>query len=132
MISTKEMPACPRHILLADDDHALRMVLGQIMTLSGYRVTYAENGKIALQLYRQTPDTFDLLITDICMPELNGDDLIREVRKLNDELPIIAITGFARPELIRDAVIHKATVFEKPLNFSDLMDNIDALWPDAE
>jgi len=130
MLTRKEIPACPKCILLADDDHALRMVLGQIMTLSGYKVTYAENGKMALKQYQKTPDTFDLLITDICMPELNGDDLIREIRKLDDELPIIAITGFARPEMFQNAKVYKATIFEKPLNFSDLIDYINALWPD--
>jgi len=65
------MPKAKR-ALLADDDPTLRMVLGQLLSLSGFDVTYAENGKIALNMFDNTDNKFDLLVTDICMPEMNG------------------------------------------------------------
>jgi len=70
-----------RRVLLADDDHAFRMMLGRVMGIIGFDVTYAEDGKRALTLFDQADGAFDLLITDICMPEMNGNDLIKAIRQ---------------------------------------------------
>lgn len=116
-----------KRVLLADDDHALRMMLGKFIATIGFEVTYAENGKVALALYRHTPDAFALLITDLCMPEMSGDDLIREIRQLNRTLPIIAITGFALPEVIQDVQSHSVALFEKPLKMKEILVYINSI-----
>ena len=116
-----------RRALLADDDHALRTLVGEIIHSFGFEVTHAENGKRALELYVQAQGGFDLLITDICMPEMNGCDLIREIRGRDQKLPIIAVTGYAEPELTGKLEFWHARLFEKPINFEALHIYIDML-----
>ena len=116
-----------RRVLLADDDHACRMILGRFLGIIGFDVTYAENGKRALALFDQADGEFDMLVTDICMPEMSGNDLIQVIRQRNREIPIIAITGFAEPELLREIAASNASLFEKPVNFKVLRDHVDTL-----
>jgi len=121
-------PSPSRRVLLADDDPALRMLLGQIIKSFGFEVIYAENGSKALALYLQHRN-IDLLITDICMPEMDGDELIRSIRQMDAGLPIIAITGYAEQALIQRIDACHARLFEKPLNFNLLHSYIDSLEP---
>jgi len=121
------MPKAKR-ALLADDDPTLRMVLGQLLSLSGFDVTYAENGKIALDMFDNTDNKFDLLVTDICMPEMNGKDLIHEIRGRNQKLTIIAVTGYVEPELIDEIESCHVRLFLKPINFKALHDHINSLF----
>ncbi len=127
MTDTTTHPPQPRRVLLADDNHSVRMVLGGVISSLGFDVTYAENGKRALELFDHAHGGFDLLITDICMPEMNGNDLIHEIRRRDQELPIIAITGFAEPELIDEIESCNVRLFEKPINFEALCSYIRSL-----
>ncbi len=126
--TNQQLPS--RRALLADDDHALRRLVGEIIHSFGFRVTYAENGKRALELYNQAQGRFDLLITDICMPEMNGNALIHAIRIQDQKLPIIAITGYAEPELTGELESFHVRLFDKPINFQALHAYIDTLYPD--
>jgi len=108
------------HALLADDDHALRMLLGKILRTLGLEVDYAENGKRALELFLATPERYSMIITDICMPEVSGCELIRVIRKHNADIPIIAITGYAEPNLINEIESLHARLYEKPIRMPSL------------
>ena len=116
-----------RRVLLADDDAEVRKLLAKIMTKKGFDVTDAEDGKRALELYCHAAGGFDLLMTDICMPEMNGCDLIREIRRKDQQLPIIVVTGYADQELINEIESCNATLFEKPIDFPSLFTCIDAI-----
>lgn len=80
-------------ILIADDDPQVRAVICRMLVRSGYTVVEAEDGRAALRLWGAGPDDFDLLITDILMPEKDGFDAIIEFRKIWPKAKIIAITG---------------------------------------
>ena len=78
-------------IILAEDDAALRAALARLLELSGYRVLEAENGHgVLLHLTRESAE---LLITDMLMPEMEGAETIREVRRSYPAVKIIAISG---------------------------------------
>ncbi len=81
-----------KKILLADDSSIMRMVLSMhLKRFTGATITVAVNGKEALALLTQ--ETFDLLLTDINMPEMNGIELVRHVRtELKSDIPIVIIT----------------------------------------
>ena len=81
-------------ILLVDDDESFRKMLHETLQRAGYQVQDAANGKVALKLYRQEPA--DLIITDIFMPEKEGLETIMEVRRINPNVKIIAISGEGR------------------------------------
>lgn len=99
------------HILLAEDHKDVRLMLERSLTRMGHKVTAAETGDMAMQLFEKNPG-FDLLVTDIVMPgSLQGTDLVREIRKRVADFPVIVLTGYTdlplndgsilRPEDIR-------------------------------
>lgn len=78
-------------ILVLDDDVMIRNLLSKILELSGHEVHLAEDGATALELYRSAE--FDLIITDLFMPDKEGLEVIRELRQENPDVKIIAISG---------------------------------------
>lgn len=78
-------------VLVIDDDTILREVLVLMLQSEGITVDSAENGKIGLELLQQA--TFDLVITDIIMPDMEGIETIVKIKKLKPTLPIIAVSG---------------------------------------
>ena len=81
-----------RKILIIDDEQLMREFLAETLTRSNYRVVCAKDGAEGLK--EITTDSFDLIITDIKMPEMNGIELIQQVRKIDKNMPIIVCTAF--------------------------------------
>jgi CheY-like chemotaxis protein len=82
------------HILIIDDDEPFRDMLVHMLTLDAHRVTAARDGEEGLRLCRQTRP--DLIITDILMPQMDGIELIMELARQGNGIPIIAISGGRR------------------------------------
>lgn len=84
----------PKRILVADDDEVLRNMLVETLETLGYQVTGVEDGEEALyQIQRQN---FDLAITDIKMPKLDGLGFLKKAREFKPKLPVVLITGFGQ------------------------------------
>ncbi len=81
-------------ILVADDEESMRAVLRQLLTKAGHDVVTVGNAREAGEPLRQR--TFDLVITDVLMPEGDGVDLIAEVKKQQPRARIVAISGGGR------------------------------------
>jgi DNA-binding response OmpR family regulator len=81
-------------ILIIDDDDQIRRVLRKTLERDGYDVVDAPNGKEGIKLFRENPA--DLVITDLIMPEKEGIETIRELRRDFPEVKIIAISGGGR------------------------------------
>ena len=90
-------PACggSEHILFVDDEVVLVDMGERILNALGYRVTAVANGPDALATFRENPDDFDLVITDMTMPGMTGAELSREILKIKPGVPIILCTGFS-------------------------------------
>jgi CheY-like chemotaxis protein len=80
-----------RRILVIDDDEQFRDLVRQVLGREGYEVVEARNGREGMDLYRATPT--DLVISDILMPEQEGLQTIRELRREFPEAKIIAVSG---------------------------------------
>lgn len=80
-----------RHILVIDDDDQLRLMLRQLLEREGYLVSDAQNGEIGLRVLQTQP--VDLAIIDIFMPEKEGLETIREIRRIHPLVTIIAVSG---------------------------------------
>ena len=76
-------------ILLIDDDPLVRNILRQILELDGHMVVDAANGAVAMQRWSEQPA--DLIVTDILMPEKDGLEVIRELRRQCPQLKVIAV-----------------------------------------
>jgi DNA-binding NtrC family response regulator len=111
------------HILLIEDDEALRGIIGEGLKHAGHTVDEAGNGKVGLALYR--PDKTDLVITDIIMPEKEGLETIAQMKAKFPEVEIIAISGGGRPggldPLYVAAKMGAGSTLQKPFTFEQLM-----------
>ncbi len=94
-------------ILVIDDEAQIRTVLRKSLEYDGYQVLDAPNGKAGMALIREEP--FDLVVTDIVMPEKEGIETIGELRQYFPETKIIAISGGAR-NLKANVVLHTAKI----------------------
>jgi PAS domain S-box-containing protein len=88
-----EIPRGTEHILFVDDEISLVKTSKIILERLGYAVTAVTSAEEALAVFKNTPDAFDLLITDKTMPELTGFDLVREIKSQRPDLPMILCTG---------------------------------------
>jgi two-component system response regulator PilR (NtrC family) len=83
-------------ILVVDDEEIMREILESLLTREGYHVRVATGGEEGLELARSFP--FDAVIVDVMMPGMDGLTLLEELKKLDDELPILMVTAFASVE----------------------------------
>ena len=89
-------------VLVVDDEATIRDLLSKTLALAEYDVDLAPDGRVALERLRLIP--YDLLITDLKMPGVDGLTVIREARRLKADLPIIIITGFSNEASAIEAV----------------------------
>ena len=82
-------------ILLVDDEKPICSMIEQMLSRLGYMVTACTSSPDALEQFKKTPDKFDLLITDLTMPDLTGDVLASKIKEINPDLPVILCTGFS-------------------------------------
>ena len=85
-----------RNILVVDDDYHMRVALTEALGKAGYEVCPAEDGRVALESIKKAP--WDLVITDVKMPYINGTDLLAHIKKEQCSLPVIVITAYGTVE----------------------------------
>ena len=110
-------------ILLAEDDTDMRRFLVKALQAAGYNVISFDNGLAAYQRLREEP--FELLLTDIVMPEMDGIELARRAAELDPDIKIMFITGFAAVALNPDSAAPKqAKVLLKPFHLRELVSEV--------
>ena len=82
-------------IMLVDDETDIIVTSQAILERQGYKVTVFKDGLSALQAFTKDPDFFDLVITDMTMPQMTGDELATKILKIRQKIPIILCTGFS-------------------------------------
>jgi CheY-like chemotaxis protein len=108
-------------ILLVEDEETLAQVGKRRLESLGYEATVATVSTHALEIFREQPHAFDLVVTDYSMPGMGGLDLAKELLGLRPGLPIVMVTGFMEElpiELLRSAGIRR--LLTKPLTTSEL------------
>lgn len=113
-------------ILLAEDDTSMREYLSRALERVGYSVTSVDRGTLALPLIESK--TFDLLLTDIVMPEMDGIELAQRAAVIAPDMRVMFITGFAAVALKTGAAQPQAKVLSKPFHLRDLVDEVDRLF----
>ena len=113
-------------ILLAEDDNDMRRFLVKALQNAGYSVASFDNGVSAYNRLREEP--FELLLTDIVMPEMDGIELARCATRLDPEIKVMFITGFAAVALNPDNNAPKdARILSKPFHLRDLVNEVERL-----
>jgi two-component system, cell cycle response regulator CpdR len=113
-------------ILLAEDDNDMRRFLVKALENAGYAVASFDNGLSAYNRLREEP--FELLLTDIVMPEMDGIELARRATELDPEIKVMFITGFAAVALNPDSAAPRdARILSKPFHLRDLVNEVARL-----
>ena len=108
-------------VLFVDDETILTDVGKQILKNAGYSVEVSSNPVEALDIFREKPGSFDIVISDLTMPGLSGDKLAAEIKKIREDIPVIICTGFIEPrisEKVRESGI--AAILLKPVSAVEL------------
>ena len=113
-------------ILLAEDDEAMRTYLARALERTGYKVTAVDNGLAALPLLDAEP--FDLLLTDIVMPEMDGIELAQKASAIDPSIRVMFITGFAAVALQGGRTAPEAKLLSKPFHLKDLVLEVDRIF----
>jgi two-component system cell cycle response regulator CpdR len=113
-------------ILLAEDDQVMREYLARALERSGYRVIAVDRGTAALPLLES--DRFDLLLTDVVMPEMDGIELAQRAQEIAPDMRVMFITGFAAVTLKAGKAVPQARVLSKPFHLRDLVREVDQLF----
>ncbi len=113
-------------ILLAEDDQVMREYLTRALERSGYAVTAVDRGTAAIPLLET--EHFDLLLTDIVMPEMDGIELAQKASDLCADLRVMFITGFAAVTLRAGKAMPQARVLSKPFHLRDLVLEVDRMF----
>lgn len=114
------------HILLAEDDDSMRSFLAKALERAGHEVTACADGEEGLEALEENEEAFDLLLTDIVMPGLDGIELARRAAEIDPELKIMFITGFAAVALnAGSSAPSDAKVLSKPFHLRQLVDEVN-------
>ncbi len=120
-------------IMLVDDEPVVRMVAETLLKQHGYKTVCASDGQEAIDLYRENRDAVRLILMDMTMPRMSGDEAFRQLRALDEHVPVLICSGYV-VDLGEFATEdgHKPNGFvQKPYNLTDLLATVRAVL-DAE
>ena len=115
-------------ILLAEDDEAMRTYLARALEQAGYAVDAVDRGTAALPLIEQTD--YDLLLSDIVMPEMDGIELAQRCSETSPRTKVMFITGFAAVSLRPNHQLPQSKVLSKPFHLKDLVLEVERMFED--
>jgi len=122
-----ENSTAPR-ILLAEDEEAMRAYLARALSNAGYRVETVDRGTDAIPLLES--EDFDLLLSDIVMPEMDGIELAQRCAEISPRTKVMFITGFAAVSLRASREQPQAKVLSKPFHLRDLVLEVERVFED--
>lgn len=115
-------------ILYVEDHDLVREINTEIFQIEGHKVLVAENGKKALELFEEHQNQISVVFTDLDMPYMTGDELVSEIRKRQNDLPVYVVTGADDPDRLTKVLLKGATAhFTKPVSVKKLIEYIPAM-----
>jgi PAS domain S-box-containing protein len=105
-------------VLLIDDDDNVRRVVARMLSILGFEVTAADGGEQGLSLFKQAGGAFKLVVVDWMMPEMSGDKVLAELRKLAPDVPAILISGYSAEDL--PSYDQRVLRVQKPMTIAQL------------
>ncbi|MDZ7631209.1 MAG: PAS domain S-box protein [Gemmatimonadaceae bacterium] len=115
------VPTGTERVMVVDDEPAVAAFLSNALARFGYRTSTFTSGEAAIQQLADSAERYDLLITDMTMPRISGEDLLREALRLRPDLPVVVCTGYSAsmsPE--RAYELGAAGYLSKPISINDL------------
>jgi PAS domain S-box-containing protein len=117
----------PSHqtILMAEDEDDLRQITARVLTRAGYQVLTATGGAEAIHLAQTHPGPIHLLLTDVIMPKMMGNEVAAHVQQRRPGIPVLYMSGYAEPVLTENGTLPDGvTIVEKPFTSRELLDRV--------
>ncbi|MGZ7057788.1 MAG: PAS domain-containing hybrid sensor histidine kinase/response regulator [Candidatus Angelobacter sp.] len=114
-------------ILLLEDEDALREVMCELLTASGYEVLQAGTGKQAVEIAKQYKKSISLTISDVVLPDMIGPSAIARVRASHPEMQVLYVSGYAEVPVAQQLIAEGAILLQKPLSRGDLLRKVDEM-----
>ena len=106
-------------VLVVEDDRWGRKIISDILRRDGYDVVEAVDGAQAIELLERR--SFDLIISDVVMPNMDGLKLLDHIRRISPRTPVILMSGYLFNESGKNSLLDKAEFLQKPFDFSVLL-----------
>jgi two-component system, cell cycle sensor histidine kinase and response regulator CckA len=113
-------------ILLVEDEDMVRAVAERALTRAGYEVTVASDGDEGLEIV-QGGAVFDLIVSDVVMPAMDGPSMAREIRKLAPDMPVLFMSGYAEEQLRNQLDLANVHFLPKPFSVQQIGDKVGAV-----
>jgi two-component system, cell cycle sensor histidine kinase and response regulator CckA len=118
-------------ILLVEDEDMVRAVAERALTRAGYTVTVASDGDIGLEIVAGGAE-FDMIVSDVVMPAMDGPSMVREVRKLRPGMPVLFMSGYAEEQLRKEIDIDSVEFLPKPFSVQQISDKVGGVLAAAK
>ena len=115
------------HVLVVEDDPLVRSVVARELTTQGYRVAEAPDGEAALERLAHTEEPFDLLITDLAMPRIDGRELAERAADLRPGLPVLFMSGHPDEATRRVLMEADRPYLQKPFTAEELLSRLEEI-----
>jgi signal transduction histidine kinase/ActR/RegA family two-component response regulator len=126
-------PVSTRLVLVIDDEEPVREAVSDILGEEGIETLQAEDGRSGLELYQAHLLEIGLVILDLSMPGMSGQETFRELRQLNSAVPVLLSSGYSREEVARSFGDEGVASFlQKPYSIADLIRKVQELMPPAD
>lgn len=120
-----------KRILVVDDEASIRDLCARVLSRAGFTVATAGNGTEGLKKLRE--ETFDLVISDIRMPDISGLEVLEHAKRRYPSISVVLITGFGTPEALARAKASGADkILTKPFNPIELLTTVKEVLPNEE
>ena len=118
-------------VLLVEDEDMVRTVAERALTRAGYTVTSASDGDEGLEIV-EGGAAFDLIVSDVVMPAMDGPSMVREIRKIAPNLPVLFMSGYAEEQLRKEIDIADVQFLPKPFSVQQISDKVGAVLAAAK
>ena len=123
-----EMPRAKPTILIVDDESMALVLIKRLLTEAGYHAVTAQSGFEALDLFRRQPNAFQLVLLDLTMPFMDGEETFQRLREIRSDVPVVLCTGFIRRDHL-DRLMNAgiAGFLRKPLAPDEIVEHVRAV-----
>lgn len=124
----KAVPPRPLRVLIVDDEEPVRKFVERVLREAGYETRVAADGPEALEAAK-SGEAIDILVTDLMMPQMNGDELVRRLRLDEPALKVLYLTGFSDRLFKEKSTLWQDEAFlEKPCSVKGLLQAVSLLY----
>jgi len=117
-------------VLLVEDEDMVRAVAERALVRAGYQITACSDGEDGLEAFEADSD-FDIVVSDVVMPGMDGPAMVRGIRKLNPEIPVLFMSGYAEEALRKDIDVPHMHFLPKPFSVAAITDKVAMVMSEA-